>query len=108
VWEHFAVVLWSVHDDCGASFVCGEDGYIGDFLEVPNGMGLLSGDVGWGDFWVGEDVGDCGSEVSSGCGVRANDNGGRFGGRDEINYGGYEGVGRKPRPLLRVLTWGLR
>jgi hypothetical protein len=40
------VVLCGVHDDCGASFVCGEDGDVGDLLEVGYGLGFFRGDVG--------------------------------------------------------------
>ena len=46
VWEHFAVVLCGVHNDCGASFVCGEDGYVGDLFEVTDGLGFFVGHVG--------------------------------------------------------------
>jgi hypothetical protein len=95
------VVLWGVHDDCGVTFVCGEDGYIGNFLEVRNGLGLLEGDVGWGDFgvrrmWATMERRSAATAVSGPMAMMA----------DSVavmisTMEGCKGVGQKARPLLR-------
>jgi hypothetical protein len=87
VGYHFAVVLGGVHNDGGSTLVCGENGYVGDFTEVGEGSGCLSGDVGCGGFGVAENVCDCVAKVGGGCCVGTDAGSSLFGGGDEFDCG---------------------